>query len=857
MAPESTAELLAELGWLRTLARRLVRDPEHADDLVQDACGLALRQPVPPRSWRAWLATVVPNLVHGRRRLDGARRRREAAVASAGGASADTAHLVQRAELQHTLAAAVLQLDEPYRATLLLRFFDGLPPRRIAQRLQVPVATVHSRLQRALQQLRQRLDRDCDGRERWLAAFAPGLWPIPTVPTTLGILAMQTKLKILAAAAVVACSAPLWWPASSPADDLQPISKSNEPAPAAARGGADESDSAGIASANAARTDRTGTAATPPPAKDDLALRTVTGRVCDCRGTPVADVPIGTAAANDSAVRSDAGGNFTLATAADHIDLVALGDRFVTVLSGNWTTTASIPPVVVVAEAIAVGGRVVDANGAPVPGAGVLMQLPEDFETLFPLPLDRSGRERQATRAGSDGTFAFARLPRIEGASLLATADAFAPTTIALPMANDRNLAIVLRRFHFVDGELRGRVIDPGGAPVAGARVAMGVTSVASASDGTFAISLVRAGWPTAITAAKAGHRPGRLEIPGNGGTAREHWPAEIVLRLGPAPRSVRGRVSDQNGRGIAKAEVWISDPTPLGIAAVLPLHTEYLIAGGEVPPQAARMRVPDADEPTRDGNFMDQASSKVTPSACWFFVTTDDQGAFELGGLLDRSYTLKALDPSSGLFGEVTNVVGDTFRDITIVRDVWPVLRGRIVSLRGEPLAGVRVQQHVVAFKNRARVPGGEFEGTALREGATATTGADGTFELRDIGRQHVAFALSGDTILPTSKLGKDIADPLQSTWVAEARCHVDVTLANPDEGDEVACFDAEGKQLDIAVLRRNSNSFLTELKLHAGRSGLFVVGERAAKLVLLRGGQPVRTIPFTPDPKQATTLQ
>ncbi|MBL8754630.1 MAG: sigma-70 family RNA polymerase sigma factor [Planctomycetes bacterium] len=856
MASDPTHELLAELGWLRNLAARLVRDPAAADDLVQDACGLALTRPEPPRNWRAWLASVLPSLARDRRAADAARARREAARAERP-EDQDTADLVARAEAQQRLGNAVLRLDEPYRSVVLLRFFDGLPPRRIARQLGVPVATVHSRLHRALQQLRTRLDADFGGRQPWLAAIAP-LASFPQfLPTLVGTLAMQTKIKVLAAAtAAVACSAPLWWPTTSQAADPQPIVAN--PGEAPPRGGS--AGEASGSSCNAGRTERSGlvspTPSTTPP-RAATPTSTVTGRVCDCRGQALADVPLGIAGSNDERTRSGADGSFALALAGDHADLIAVGTRFVTVLAGNWTPTATIPPVVVVAEAIAVGGRVVDENGAPVPASSLLLQLPDDFETRMPLRLDRTGRERQATRSGDDGTFSFARLPRIDGASLLATADAFAPSTVPLPTGNDANVAIVLRRFHFADGELRGRVVDAGSTPVAGARVAMGVTSVASAADGTFTLSLVRAGWPTAIVAAKAGHRPGRLEIPANGGTKAADWPGEIVLRLGPAPRSVRGRVVDQDGAAIAKAEVWIDDPTPLGIAAVLPLQAEYLIAGGAVPPQAARMRVPHADEPTRADNFMDQTSDNATPSACWYFVITDEQGTFELGGLLDRSYRLKALDPASGLFGEASDVVGETYHTITIVRDVWPEVRGRVVSLRGEPIAGVKVDQNVVAWKNRTRVPGGQFEGTARRKGKSATTGADGTFVLRDVGKRFVGFALTGDAIVPTDKRGSDVVDPLQCTWVVEARCHVEVVLADANEADEVACVDANGEPLDLAVLRHNSTNFLTSLPLHDGRSGQFVVGERAAKLVLLRGERPVRSIPFTPDPKRVTTLQ
>src|SRR5690606_20682577 len=119
-----------------------------------------------------------------------------------------------------------------------------------------------------------------------------------------------------------------------------------------------------------------------------------------------------------------------------------------------------------------------------------------------------------------------------------------------------------------------------------GARVAMGVTSVVTDSDGRFGLDLRRAGWPTAIVAAKQGYRPARVELPKNGGGSRESWGGDLVLRLGPAPQSAMGRVIDADRNGIAGAEVWISDPTPLGIAGIMPMQLEYLIAGGLVPPQ-------------------------------------------------------------------------------------------------------------------------------------------------------------------------------------------------------------------------------------------------------------------------------
>ena len=60
-------DLLAQMGWVRDLARALVRDPALAEDVAQEAWLTATLRP--PRSYegegglRAWLATVVRNLV--------------------------------------------------------------------------------------------------------------------------------------------------------------------------------------------------------------------------------------------------------------------------------------------------------------------------------------------------------------------------------------------------------------------------------------------------------------------------------------------------------------------------------------------------------------------------------------------------------------------------------------------------------------------------------------------------------------------------------------------------------------------------------------------------------------------------
>ncbi len=162
-----TPELLLQHGeFIRRLARSLVRDAEDARDLEQEVSIAALDAPAGLRAPRAWLRRVARNLAFTRFRSDSRRREREFA-ASRIEATVDD---VTRLELQKRIAHEVQQLDEPYRAVVILRFFDGLPPRDIAKRLGVPVETVRTRTRRALDRLRGRLD-DAHGGKR--AAWMP------------------------------------------------------------------------------------------------------------------------------------------------------------------------------------------------------------------------------------------------------------------------------------------------------------------------------------------------------------------------------------------------------------------------------------------------------------------------------------------------------------------------------------------------------------------------------------------------------------------------------------------------------------------------------------------------------------
>ena len=82
---------------------------------------------------RGWLATVMRNLWRQGLRSDARRLARER-VAARDERLASSEELVSRAAAQSELVAEVLRLEEPYRSTILLRYFEELPPQHIAAR---------------------------------------------------------------------------------------------------------------------------------------------------------------------------------------------------------------------------------------------------------------------------------------------------------------------------------------------------------------------------------------------------------------------------------------------------------------------------------------------------------------------------------------------------------------------------------------------------------------------------------------------------------------------------------------------------------------------------------------------------
>lgn len=174
MNSETLEVLLRETTWMKRLAARLIDTSSDADDLVSETYLAAVKKPFEDRDRaKGWMARVLRN--RAARRLD---RRRRGSIVERAAARPDAIDghegTLERLEIHELLVRAVRGLDEPFRSTIVARYFEGLDTPDIARRMNVDVGTVRSRLSRATTRLRERLTSDFGGdTEAWRSMLLP------------------------------------------------------------------------------------------------------------------------------------------------------------------------------------------------------------------------------------------------------------------------------------------------------------------------------------------------------------------------------------------------------------------------------------------------------------------------------------------------------------------------------------------------------------------------------------------------------------------------------------------------------------------------------------------------------------
>ncbi|MCI0589030.1 MAG: sigma-70 family RNA polymerase sigma factor [Planctomycetes bacterium] len=603
--PNDLQSLLAHGSFIRALARSLVRGAARADDLVQETWLAALEHP--PRTGdapRSWLAKVLRNFAKRSARAEARRKCREEAAARPE-AHPSAEEIVARETTRRRMLEAVLALEEPYRSAVLLRFYEELPPRAIAKKLGVPVETVRTRIKRAIESLRARLDLDWNGdRRAWCVAlgrlaFPAGRGAVSAVLA--GVIAMKVSTKAVAAAALLLALGFVLWPKGSPPSP--PI----EPGRTAAVGSGTAPAVLSVVPGEGRRQDSVSKSST------DGERRAVSvegsfarGVVLDPSGRPIPGArvvshpetltravrPSDAAPGSEplSLAESDRDGRFRVALAgkAPRFGLFVEADGFsptgVDAVRPGDERTVTLDP------ARTLEGSVKDRAGRPVPGARVRW-----------LGLMGAVRVEREANSGADGGYRLDGIPSRRAAKespfghswwVEVRAEGFAPLMIERPFGTQASdlespFDLVVVR----GATLRGRVLDAEtGSPIPGARVflwsiegMMGVASGAisimnpwgqrslgeatSLEDGSFTFSRIpsRGFHPSAshstgnrgdlvgyVGAKAPGFAPAAEEVVlvPDGGT----WEATVRLWTAAA---VRGRVVDASGNPAPGVKVW------------------------------------------------------------------------------------------------------------------------------------------------------------------------------------------------------------------------------------------------------------------------------------------------------------
>lgn len=218
-------ELLRHSGFVRSLAHGLLGDAHAADDVAQETWIRALeRPPGNLGSLRYWLGSVTRNLAWNAQRSRAHRISREQNAARAEAVPGADQSVLQ-ADLLRSVAQAVHRLLEPYRSTVLQRYFEGQSVAQIAERTGTPVTTVRSRLQKALGILRDDLDQDySDAPAGWAGPLASFTRLASKAPAGGGL---SMAVKAAAVLALLSGAAYLWSgktpPAPAPVGDGETV----------------------------------------------------------------------------------------------------------------------------------------------------------------------------------------------------------------------------------------------------------------------------------------------------------------------------------------------------------------------------------------------------------------------------------------------------------------------------------------------------------------------------------------------------------------------------------------------------------------------------------------------------------
>jgi len=760
--------LLAEADHVTALARALVTDPATADDVAQatwmDVLRARRHSIVDPR---AWLATIVRRRALRARRSETRRAHHErAAVATRTDDSApSTAELAARVAMHRELVDAVLALDEPYRETIVLRFFENLDADAIALRMQTKRNTVRSRLQRGLEALRERLDRTHGGRERWLpAVLALGsrhmaLETAAVSTLTTGGIAIAFTMKkfafaVTALVVAVLFALPMLAP---PAESVSPTPEqpgavvASAPVAPVTTDRAPDVGAPGSTVGGGATGERARVVATAPAEPAPIRRRLV-----DRDGRPLEEVVIRAAAATTVRWQGGdrgwiGGAGHTIRISADEEQRLLTdprhADGFFAKLPTpeEWRATilgAPLPAREVRTDregwftfprTLAVDDEAVEiadpryvlvsaGEGSTKPwvaGPAVRVEgsvhdadgkpIPDGF-VLAVCPTEKEPvalHGQLDTRTDENGAFLVRR--GLANGELRVSCEGY--VTALVPLSTDivQRPYIVLHRPGFTSMRtITGTVTAFGGSPIANASVWFGRQHTKTAADGRFTVAADDAKPQYALTIVAKGWAA--LQEPDFGKKVLSGGQTQnLLFVLEKKPQRIRGHVRRRDGTPVEGALVFLVDPTLLDISF-----------------DTVEARVADAQA----------------------VVRTDAQGAFVLDGLADRKYVVRAVDPSTAVSVDSKRHAPSGGELDLRLPGLARKLEGRVVDGDRKPLRNATVE---IAFFTHVTKGGG----TQMESTPAVQCDTDGRFSIFGTQDDDAWFCIRVDgkvrQVLPT----------------------------------------------------------------------------------------------------------
>ena len=702
----SADELLAHTEWLTRLARALVGDAA-ADDVVQETYEVALTRP-PKREGpvRPWLGGVARNVAKMATRGRLRREAREQQI-SIDDELPSPEQLITRAEMQQAVGRLVLELQEPLRTTLLLRFFEGMTAAEIARKQGIPAATVRSRLKDALDRIRASLDTRHGDRRAWSVLLGPLPAALPHKAAVIagGLLVKKVLVAVVLAVLVVAGTrfAGIWGGerpnkpivTGPPAAAATIPPKAREPAmrPSDAR-------------------------ALPRIHDDDPkgSLR-LEGQVIDEHEDPVAHAFVAIDTNPATVVETDADGGFVF-------EALLRRDYRIEATAGNrYAGPARLrlgdnpePVTLRMREGGTVEVTVTERQGgAPIGGANVEL---------------RSALTWRAT-TNAEGVARLIGVGAID-APLAVRAKGFAPAAMMFRASGDGN-AIDHASVSLARGAaLSGRVVDEKGKPIARARVvAMSASEplpvvdprrdgVLTAADGTFSIDTLSAGtWR--VTAVAGDYAPA-TSVPITVDGEHVRGGVDLVLTRGAV---VRGTVQDTTGKPVAGADVSV-------------------VVRGFVPWRARRQAFTDDAGTFAIGGLAQRSFDVVA----WHDTGASAIVPVDLAATKDGEVTL-VLDATGAIAGTVIDKRGHPIGDAQVI--ALPEWSGGRADRTAWDVRGVQetVTDQGGAFRF-AGLPDGSYRVRAARPGASeaALWLSDGVVTKPDGGAIEIVVPAEGRAV-------------------------------------------------------------------------------------------------------------